>query len=655
MWWDETADAESRSGFLREDEYSACDNKVPKLDELSNLCNAFEKGVKRKHRKYHLRSRCRSLFSGSHAVDFLVDNGYATNREHAVMIGRTMAYEFAMFNHTTNDFDLEDKGNLLYEFTPLDQRVTVTTAEESRRFSCSLSAIADAFEEGVPIGNNVCKKSFKGSDAVSFLVSSGMAKTRQDAVRIGQLLEEKYGIFHSVANEHKFKDKHLLYQLVPRKHRIKDCRIDYGDSIPIEEAAYLFREVVKPGNAFSGSSAVDAIVDAGVVASRSEAVLLGQKLSSDLQLFHHCAHDRERAFFDRPDVYYEYCRGYDWVPSPTCLGNEDPNKRTCATVHGADYHLTDGIDLAMIMKDRKEKQSTITEKAANDVDEYKSKTNCDACGVTFRVDEEILALKNLFDYGDRGQECPPNNEEELSQESSQESSQNCQRYFDRFGFILENEDDICDDSVYSSGCPYICDDTDNTTEKELSSNEWKVLLDSCVLTNSGKSPTASYNKVKRFMRLGLPDSLRSQAWTVITGVDAMLLEREGEFKKLSEVAARLMEDEHTDLHGVIERDLHRTFPHHVLFCNHQVGDEDITGKSLHIDGNIAHGVIPDGLASLRRVLHAYSVYDKEVGYCQGMNFIAAMFLTFLSEEESFWLLVGESIYPGIHHRVAMSW
>jgi len=28
-----------------------------------------------------------------------------------------------------------------------------------------------------------------------------------------------------------------------------------------------------------------------------------------------------------------------------------------------------------------------------------------------------------------------------------------------------------------------------------------------------------------------------------------------------------------------------------------------------------------------------------VGYCQGMNFIAAMFLTFLSEEESFWLLV----------------
>jgi hypothetical protein len=46
-----------------------------------------------------------------------------------------------------------------------------------------------------------------------------------------------------------------------------------------------------------------------------------------------------------------------------------------------------------------------------------------------------------------------------------------------------------------------------------------------------------------------------------------------------------------------------------------------------------------GQNSLRRVLRAYSMYDTEVGYCQGMNYIAAMFLTFLSEEKAFWLLV----------------
>ncbi|KAL7498014.1 hypothetical protein ACHAWT_008522 [Skeletonema menzelii] len=46
-----------------------------------------------------------------------------------------------------------------------------------------------------------------------------------------------------------------------------------------------------------------------------------------------------------------------------------------------------------------------------------------------------------------------------------------------------------------------------------------------------------------------------------------------------------------------------------------------------------------GQGALRRILRAYSQYDNEVGYCQGMNFMVAMFLTFLSEEESFWLLV----------------
>jgi len=46
-----------------------------------------------------------------------------------------------------------------------------------------------------------------------------------------------------------------------------------------------------------------------------------------------------------------------------------------------------------------------------------------------------------------------------------------------------------------------------------------------------------------------------------------------------------------------------------------------------------------GQASLRRVLKAYSVYDREVGYCQGMNFLAGMFLTLMPEEEAFWLMV----------------
>ena len=50
-----------------------------------------------------------------------------------------------------------------------------------------------------------------------------------------------------------------------------------------------------------------------------------------------------------------------------------------------------------------------------------------------------------------------------------------------------------------------------------------------------------------------------------------------------------------------------------------------------------------GQSRLRRVLKAYSLYDREIGYCQGMNFIAAMFLTIVTEEYAFWMLVGT--YP----------
>jgi hypothetical protein len=41
---------------------------------------------------------------------------------------------------------------------------------------------------------------------------------------------------------------------------------------------------------------------------------------------------------------------------------------------------------------------------------------------------------------------------------------------------------------------------------------------------------------------------------------------------------------------------------------------------------------------LRRVLSAYVKRNPTVGYCQGLNFIAAVLLTKLREEEAFWVL-----------------
>ena len=39
------------------------------------------------------------------------------------------------------------------------------------------------------------------------------------------------------------------------------------------------------------------------------------------------------------------------------------------------------------------------------------------------------------------------------------------------------------------------------------------------------------------------------------------------------------------------------------------------------------------------MLVAYSWYDPQVGYCQGLNRLAAIALLFLEEEDAFWCLV----------------
>ena len=149
------------------------------------------------------------------------------------------------------------------------------------------------------------------------------------------------------------------------------------------------------------------------------------------------------------------------------------------------------------------------------------------------------------------------------------------------------------------------------------------------------------------------------------------------------------------IQDIIERDIHRTYPRHNLFyeeerlidpvdgdiengCSNDgssspsptsgICDPEIAAMilNLEMDLRIATSISSDsnatvglqqysihdrngnctiqattqsGQAALRRVLRAYSYFDPEVGYCQGMNFIAGMFLTLMTEEEAFWLLV----------------
>merc|ERR1712217_881858 len=53
------------------------------------------------------------------------------------------------------------------------------------------------------------------------------------------------------------------------------------------------------------------------------------------------------------------------------------------------------------------------------------------------------------------------------------------------------------------------------------------------------------------------------------------------------------------------------------------------------------------LGALENVLRAFAAKNTEIGYCQSMNFIAAMLLQYESEENAFWMLcsIVEDLLP----------
>jgi len=66
-----------------------------------------------------------------------------------------------------------------------------------------------------------------------------------------------------------------------------------------------------------------------------------------------------------------------------------------------------------------------------------------------------------------------------------------------------------------------------------------------------------------------------------------------------------------DVDDIISRDIHRTFPEHPLFGFEQ------------------------GQKALFNLLKAYSLHDLEVGYCQGMAFVAGLLLFYVPEQQAF--------------------
>ncbi|PTB43652.1 hypothetical protein M441DRAFT_135870 [Trichoderma asperellum CBS 433.97] len=225
---------------------------------------------------------------------------------------------------------------------------------------------------------------------------------------------------------------------------------------------------------------------------------------------------------------------------------------------------------------------------------------------------------------------------------------------DRYGFKKENQ--------FISIAQYDAWDKGYSQYLARRRKKWvSYLKDSALMTDRPQRFPSPNAKTKRFVRKGIPPDWRGAAWFYYAGGPAILAKHGGLYDKLL-----LRQAKHVDIEA-IERDLHRTFPDNIQFKPSQATADmlDTTTSSERASQSTVRGAALDGsgpgpvglqgepplIASLRRVLLAFAVYNPRIGYCQSLNFIAGLLLLFVdTEEQAFWLLnVITHIYlPGTH-------
>ncbi|KAI5100622.1 USP6 N-terminal-like protein [Silurus meridionalis] len=167
------------------------------------------------------------------------------------------------------------------------------------------------------------------------------------------------------------------------------------------------------------------------------------------------------------------------------------------------------------------------------------------------------------------------------------------KFLDRFGFRHEEE----------LPTPSAVEEKHKFQQKERE-DKWIKMV---------KNWTRYHNSEKMIKRVykGIPMTLRGQIWALLLEVEKVKQQNEGKYEKMKEQAKNFS----TEIKQ-IDLDVNRTFRNHVMFMDR-------------------FGVKQQALF---HVLAAYSVYNTEVSYCQGMSQIAAILLMYLNEEDAFWAL-----------------
>ncbi|CAL2051755.1 unnamed protein product [Caenorhabditis brenneri] len=128
-------------------------------------------------------------------------------------------------------------------------------------------------------------------------------------------------------------------------------------------------------------------------------------------------------------------------------------------------------------------------------------------------------------------------------------------------------------------------------------------------------------ETKIMCRKGIPNSLRATVWRILINQqveDLKTIYGKYYYRNLCNIQGGEDEKLYSDVHQKqINLDLLRTMPNNVHFMSAN----------------------SKGVTQLLQVLHAFCLHNTHIGYCQGMNFLAATALLFVGPEDAFWFLI----------------
>ncbi|XP_059149356.1 TBC1 domain family member 2B-like isoform X2 [Physella acuta] len=206
--------------------------------------------------------------------------------------------------------------------------------------------------------------------------------------------------------------------------------------------------------------------------------------------------------------------------------------------------------------------------------------------------------------------------------------------YDHYGFLKfgQEEEDLLLSRAnvmhrQSVEIGYLIRDADEVTSKKI---KWENFM----VGQAAAKPLTRSPDLKVLIRLGVPREFRERIWKGCIELQVKSTRDKLGVKYYKELAERANNNKSNPAIKQIELDLLRTLP----------------------DNRFFDKIDSPGITKLRRVLLCYSVHNPLIGYCQGINRIAAIALLFLCEEDAFWCLVAiiEHLMPTDYYTTTLA-